>query len=269
MGYNAHSVGSDLYNLYNSLIGPGLDVKAAMFNQMAGCYLRVPFTLEDADLVFSLQLHMKYDDGFVAYINGTEVARSNVPSAQSPTWSTRASTNRNNSAAGTFELHSITLTPGLLVDGINMLAIHGMNRRIHTQDKEFVLVPKLTGTTSSIPPFVQSASVIADPWVRGPNDDPDGDGQTNLEEHAAGTDPNVADKPVVLDVLDGTEELNVDVCLRLPATIPADVQYELQHRGSLLDPWATVATKAGEGAWTGIQPGAPGSGRPRPRPAHF
>ena len=39
-------------------------------------YLRVPFEIDDLDEVRDLTLRMKYDDGYVAYINGTEVSRS-------------------------------------------------------------------------------------------------------------------------------------------------------------------------------------------------
>ena len=40
-------------------------------------YIRIPFTITDKTLISELELNMKYDDAFVAYINGREVARSN------------------------------------------------------------------------------------------------------------------------------------------------------------------------------------------------
>ena len=48
----------------------------------ASAYVRVPFTVADQatlDGVGTLRLNMKYDDGFVAYINGTRVADQNQP----------------------------------------------------------------------------------------------------------------------------------------------------------------------------------------------
>ena len=113
----------------------------------------------------------------------------------------------------------------------------------------------LTGTTETAPPFVETTSGISNPYARGANDDPDRDGRTNLEEHAVGTDPSVAGGSAVVDVRDGAEELNVDVCLRLPANLPGDVRYELQRRSSLLEPWTTVATATAAEPWTGMQPG--------------
>ncbi len=56
------------------------NLKSVMKDINASAYLRVPF---DAASAFdSIALSMKYDDGFVAYLNGTEIARRNAPVAQ-------------------------------------------------------------------------------------------------------------------------------------------------------------------------------------------
>lgn len=41
-------------------------------------YMRVEFTVQDISDIMDLYLDVDYDDGFVAYLNGTEVARENV-----------------------------------------------------------------------------------------------------------------------------------------------------------------------------------------------
>ena len=41
-------------------------------------FLRIPFTVTDPAQIENLTLQMMYDDGFVAYLNGVEVARANV-----------------------------------------------------------------------------------------------------------------------------------------------------------------------------------------------
>jgi hypothetical protein len=46
-------------------------------------YLRINFTIENRDNIRTLLLHADYDDGFVAYINGIEVARANMGIAYS------------------------------------------------------------------------------------------------------------------------------------------------------------------------------------------
>jgi len=45
----------------------------------ASVYTRFQFTVADPAVFNSLTLRMKYDDGFVAYLNGTEIARRNAP----------------------------------------------------------------------------------------------------------------------------------------------------------------------------------------------
>ncbi|NIP92470.1 MAG: hypothetical protein GWO24_02940, partial [Akkermansiaceae bacterium] len=82
----------------------------------------------------------------------------------------------------------------LLVSGTNVLAIHGMNATLNLSDEEFILAAELEATVSSLP-FLNSVAVISSADERSTGDDPDGDGQDNLLEHAAGTDPTVAGIP--------------------------------------------------------------------------
>ena len=57
----------------------GTNVQAAMLNHNATAYLRVPFVVTDPAALKSLALHLRYDDGFIAYLNGEEVAARNQP----------------------------------------------------------------------------------------------------------------------------------------------------------------------------------------------
>ena len=50
------------------------DLTADMLGVNSSLYVRVPFTMADATAFESLTLWMRYDDGFVAYLNGVEVA---------------------------------------------------------------------------------------------------------------------------------------------------------------------------------------------------
>ncbi|MBN2474267.1 MAG: CotH kinase family protein [Pirellulales bacterium] len=79
-------VGYDAGTDYDDLIGR--DVDGAMHGINASCYTRVPFQVDDPAAFESLLLRMKYDDGFVAYLNGTEVVRRNAPI--SPSWDSTA-----------------------------------------------------------------------------------------------------------------------------------------------------------------------------------
>ena len=51
-------------------------------------YARIEFTVDDPDDVLQAVLHMDYDDGFVAYLNGQEIARSFM-SPGTPSFNTR------------------------------------------------------------------------------------------------------------------------------------------------------------------------------------
>lgn len=60
--------------------GDGDDAKITPANQTA-IFTRIIFTMADLANLTSLILDVDYDDGFVAYINGVEVARANESGA--------------------------------------------------------------------------------------------------------------------------------------------------------------------------------------------
>jgi hypothetical protein len=103
----------------------GIDVETAMYNKNGTCYIRIPFTIDanNLDDINSLVLRMRYDDGFVAYINGTEVKRAYAPTT--PVWNSLATTSREASSA--FESFDISSYISALHAGTNILAIHGLN----------------------------------------------------------------------------------------------------------------------------------------------
>jgi len=107
----------------------------------AGCtstYLRIPFTVADAANVLDLTLRMKYDDGFVAYLNGEELARSNVTGT--PSFNTHAA-GHDDSLAAVFEDIDVSAHLGALRSGANVLAIHGINSGTNSSD--MLVLPEL------------------------------------------------------------------------------------------------------------------------------
>ncbi|MEX2187844.1 MAG: discoidin domain-containing protein, partial [Pirellulales bacterium] len=76
----ATGIGYDTTGDYAPLFGAGGDVQAEMQGVNASAYIRTDFDVADPTAIDVLRLRMKYDDGFVAYLNGTEVARRNAPS---------------------------------------------------------------------------------------------------------------------------------------------------------------------------------------------
>ena len=118
------------------------DVEAEMYAVNTSVFLRLPFRVEDPGTVFSLTLGVQYDDGYVAYINGQEVARRNAPDDVS--WNAAATEQHRDRDAVVFEDIQIDVAQfkNLLNPGDNLLAIHALNNDPRSSD--FVIVPKLT-----------------------------------------------------------------------------------------------------------------------------
>jgi len=119
-----------------------INVGSAMYNINATCYIRIPFTVNISNLT-SLTLRMMYDDGFVAYLNGTPVASRNAPA--SPTWNSTATSNPPDTTG--FENIDITAYMSYLKSGSNFLAIQGLNTS--TTSSDFLIDAELVCTVTS------------------------------------------------------------------------------------------------------------------------
>ncbi len=108
-----------------------IDVLDQMHNLNGSCYIRIPFTVSGAEFA-NMMLKIRYDDGFVAYINGAEVARRNFTG--DPAWDSTASGSNSDDAAVTLATIDISDHAGLLWEGTNLLAIHGLNTSVSSSD---------------------------------------------------------------------------------------------------------------------------------------
>jgi len=117
----------------------GTDLEDVMRGVNASVWLRKSFDVENVDELPALVLRMKYEDGFVAYINGVEVARRNAPA--SPVWDSTSTSDRPVEDAALAEEINITGSLGELRNGDNVLAIHGLNNSASNSD--FLLLPEL------------------------------------------------------------------------------------------------------------------------------
>lgn len=89
-------------------------------------FSRIAFSVEDISAISELTLRMKYDNGFVAYLNGVKVTQANAP--DNADWTTFVdSVGQTDSRALEYAEFDLTDFIGLLVDGENILAIHGLN----------------------------------------------------------------------------------------------------------------------------------------------
>ena len=95
----------------------GTDIKAAMSGINATAYARIPFTVADVSQLQALTLKVKYDDGFVAYVNGVEIARRNAPTT--PTWNSTATATHATAQVSVYESMDASAAIPYLVNGEN------------------------------------------------------------------------------------------------------------------------------------------------------
>ena len=111
-----------------------LDLADQMYGINTSCYVRIPFDLEgisDADMS-ELILSLRFDDGYVVYLNSVEVARHNAP--DTPQWDSNAQ-DSHESYSGSFDaVLDLTSQVGLLHEGHNLLAIHALNSSVTSSD---------------------------------------------------------------------------------------------------------------------------------------
>ncbi len=120
----------------------GMDVESSMFTENALIYVRVPFMVTgDPSRFDEMDLSLSYDDGFIAYLNGVEVASRNVPFGS--TWNSAAS-GSHGAVDGQIPTDVVNLNAhvGLLQEGENVLAFQGMN--VAVDDGDFFLIPSLS-----------------------------------------------------------------------------------------------------------------------------
>lgn len=99
-------------------------------------FARCNFTVQDKSKIAAVLLNMDYDDGFVAWLNGVEIARSGL-SGQPPAWDESAIEHEaalfNGGSPQSFPLDINTLQ-NLLVDGTNLLAVQVNNTNSNSSD---------------------------------------------------------------------------------------------------------------------------------------
>ncbi|HUN81053.1 MAG TPA: CotH kinase family protein, partial [Phycisphaerae bacterium] len=124
------------------------DVQPSMQNVNASLWMRIPFTVTNPAAISSLLMGMRYEDGFVAYLNGQEVARRNAPA--SVQWNSAAASDRPLAQSYAYEMIDLSASASLLQSGTNVLAIQGLNDS--AADGDFLIVPTLVSSEGVIDP---------------------------------------------------------------------------------------------------------------------
>ena len=130
-------VGYERSGGYETLIGT--NVNTAMQNS-SSVYLRIPFRVGGAADYQQMELRIKRDDGFAAYLNGTLVASANAPIELS--WNSSATNYDHEASVSAFEVFDISQHLSLLQEGDNILAIQGLNHSIDSSD--LLILPELS-----------------------------------------------------------------------------------------------------------------------------
>lgn len=141
LGYDRITLGVN----YLPLIG--LNVEQMMYNVNPTIYSRLNFNVARPQDLTALTLRMRFEDGFIAYLNGQEVARNNAPA--NATWNSSAVLPRADIDATNYVDVNLSDYRTALFHGSNVLAFHGLN--IPVNSPAFLLVPELSGVTLNGP----------------------------------------------------------------------------------------------------------------------
>jgi hypothetical protein len=133
-------IGYEAKSGYEGLIG--IDLLDAMHNRAGTAYMRTRFQIEDPGKLAYDELHLKmrYDDGFVAYLNGSRIAAANAP--VDPDWRSTATADHPDEEAKDFVGFPFDAPDGLLRKGDNLLAVHGMDGEASS---DFIITPEIEG----------------------------------------------------------------------------------------------------------------------------
>ncbi|MBN1674623.1 MAG: fibronectin type III domain-containing protein [Kiritimatiellae bacterium] len=195
-------------------------------------FLRRAFTLAQPAAVSGLELRVAYDDGFVLWINGREVARVNVAGPPADAVPHDAVADANQNSTWTTALAGANLPD--LHTGLNVIAVQLLNRSLSSSgdclfDMELSAVVRSLSVAAdsdgnAMPDDWEAAhlSELSDPSDLSDSGDPDGDGLSNLEEYIAGTDPTDETRNLKLE----TELQNGQVVVSIETVAASGPGYE-------------------------------------------
>ena len=135
-----------------------------MYGKNGTCYIRIPFAVDANDIndFTAMTLRVRYDDAFVAYLNGQEITRtSRVPATL--TWDSLATSSlpSDSTAFVDFDISAYT---GQLQAGQNILAFHGLNGNT-VSSTDFLISAEVIGTittTTSDDQLIQKLLTLLD-----------------------------------------------------------------------------------------------------------
>jgi len=125
--------------------GFGDNDDATTVPQTNSVYIRKTFTVTDIQNIDTAFLHVDYDDAFVAYLNGVEIARANIGvKGVIPPYTQNAAANHeaNMYQGGSPDVFPVSKIRSLLLTGENVLAVQVHN--INSTSSDLTLIPFFT-----------------------------------------------------------------------------------------------------------------------------
>ncbi len=113
-------------------------------------FLRRTFEVANPTAVSELQLEALSDDGFIAWINGQEIARFNVPDGEIPF---KGAANPALSEPIPVQPFTLSNPSAFLVAGRNVIAVQGFNSSL-SDSSDFVLNLALASSVDEVPPTI-------------------------------------------------------------------------------------------------------------------
>ncbi|MCP4847047.1 MAG: hypothetical protein GY899_03760 [Verrucomicrobiaceae bacterium] len=194
----ATGIGYDNSPKYAPFIGEGGNTNDQMRGINASVYIRIPFVVPDASAINDLTLRMRWEDGFVAYLNGKEIHRENAP--DNTQWNSRALSNRSNeNNAITLFDYPLSATPK---NGDNILAIQGLNASPGSSD--LLISPELAAKERDL-------DVAQDGYFLTPSPGSANDTRIDglVEDTQFSIDRGFYDEPFALSITTSTESAQI------------------------------------------------------------
>ncbi|MBN1671665.1 MAG: lamin tail domain-containing protein [Kiritimatiellae bacterium] len=198
--------------------GPFGTTLADMKNSYSSLFLRSAFSIQHSALISEVQLRVDYDDGFILWLNGRELARVNMTGdAGSFLPCTTLATGYVSAASATWTgSFSGSELPALGAD--NILAVQVFN--VSQSSGDLMLDAELRVMEGSTASGDGDQDGMSDSWETtyfggtaatngGTGEDFDGDGVKNIDEYIAGTNPNDIGKTFRVDLAMSSGTLTV------------------------------------------------------------
>ena len=217
------------------------DVRTEMYASNATAYVRIPFVPGTNDAFDSLELLMRFDDGFAAFLNGHPIASFNAPGALA--WNSLATQRHLDSQAVRWTAFDVSDARQWLQAGTNVLAIQALNAAANNTD--FLMQAQLIG--NRISDLAAGWRFYTSPTPGGPN----GTGTNDFGPVLSGAahSPNVPPPGTALTV---TAELGEGFYAISNVTLHYRVMFNPEVSLAMNDGGTNGDAAAADGAWTAV-----------------